>query len=300
MPDPAVAAVVVNWNGKDCLSACLSSLRESDYSEARTIVVDNASTDGSAELVRERFPEVDLVENAENEGYAAGANAGIERARSGGFEYALLLNNDLEVAPDATRALVRAALEHPRAAFVGPMIYYHDRPDVVWSFGGRVSYWTGNIFHVGVREKDEGQFREIVRVDYVTGCAMLASLAALDEIGPMDTGYFMYNEDTDWCVRASRLGYEVLAVPDAKIWHKVSMSSGGGLTPFKVYHRFRSTLRFFGKYAEFYHWVGIVPATLGRAVAFAVRELAAGRRDNVRALSRGAIDSVRGRGREAS
>jgi hypothetical protein len=77
------------------------------------------------------------------------------------------------------------------------------------------------------------------------------------------------------------------------------MSSGGGLTPFKIYHRFRSTLRFFARHARFYHWIGIVPATLGRTVVFAVGELAGGRGDNVRALARGALDSVRGREREA-
>ncbi|MFH1502982.1 MAG: glycosyltransferase family 2 protein [Candidatus Eisenbacteria bacterium] len=300
MSDPTVAAVVVNWNGKELLEACLLSLRASDEAGLRTIVVDNASTDGSSELVRERFPEVCLVENAENEGYAAGANAGLERANELGADYALLLNNDLELAPDAVSALLLVAVEHPRAAFLGPMIYYHDRPDVIWSFGGKVSYWSGNIRHVGLRERDEGQFSIVTPADYVTGCAVLVSLAAVREIGPMDTGYFMYNEDTDWCVRAARSGYEVLAVPTARIWHKVSMSSGGGLTPFKIYHRFRSTLRFFARHARFYHWLGIVPATLARTIVFAVRELAGGRWENVRALTRGILDSLRGREREAA
>ncbi len=299
MPDPSIAAVVVNWNGRGLLADCLESLLKSEYPDLRTYVVDNASTDGSVEMVIERFPEIELIRNALNEGYAAGANAGLSRARADGFQYALLLNNDLELAPDAVGALARVAAERQRAAFLGPMIYYHDLPDVIWSFGGRISYWSGDIRHVGLRQKDTGQFTNVENADYVTGCAVLVSLAAVDVIGPMDTGYFMYNEDTDWCVRATRLGYEVLAVPDAKIWHKVSMSSGGGLTPFKIYHRFRSTFRFFARYARFYHWLGIVPATLARTAAFAAREFLGGRRENVKALSRGAIDTLRGRGREA-
>ncbi len=298
MASPSVAAVVVNWNGRELLAACLDSLGRSDLYGLAVYVVDNASSDGSQEMVAERYPGVVLIRNERNEGYAAGVNAGVERLRGDGFDYALLLNNDLELAPDAVSALMRAAVAHPKAAFLGPMIYYHDRPDVIWSFGGRISYWTGDIRHVGLREKDAGQFRGVESADYVTGCAMLASLGAVGKIGLMDTGYFMYNEDTDWCVRATRLGYEVLAVADSRIWHKVSMSSGGGLTPFKIYHRFRSTFRFFARYARFYHWIGIVPATLARTVAFATGELVHGRRENVSALSRGAVDTLRGRGRE--
>ncbi len=298
MSPRSVAAVVVNWNGREVLAQCLESLIHSDQEGLAIYVVDNASTDGSAEMLGERFPSVRLIRNERNDGYAAGANAGVERVRADGFDYALLLNNDLELAPDAVSALMRAAAGHPGAAFLGPLIYYHDRPDVIWSFGGTVSFLTGDIRHVGLRERDTGQYEEIRRADYVTGCAMLVSLEAVGKIGLMDTGYFMYNEDTDWCMRATRLGYDVLVVPEAKVWHKVSMSSGGGLTPFKVYHRFRSTFRFFARHARFYQWIGIVPATLVRTVAFAAGELLRGRRENVAALSRGAIDTLRGRGRE--
>jgi len=292
-----VAAVVVNWNGRELLADCLGSLAGSDYDELSTIVVDNASTDGSRQMVRERFPNVTLVENQRNEGYAAGVNAGLEAAGTAGAQFALLLNNDLTVAPDAVSALVEAAAEHPGAAFVGPMIYYHDRPDVIWSFGGSVNWWTGDIHHIALRERDVGQYRDVIGCDYVTGCAVLVSLEAIEDVGPMDTGYFMYNEDTDWCVRASRLGFSVIATPRARIWHKVSMSSGGGLTQFKIYHRFRSTLRFFGRHARFYNWLGIAPATLWRILVFVVAEIGAGRGGNAAAVAKAAVDSVAGRGR---
>ena len=299
MDDTSVAAVVVNWNGRELLEPCLDSLEAATWKGLSIIVVDNNSTDGSRELVRERYPDALLLANDENLGYAAAANAGVERARAAGAEYALLLNNDVEVAPDAVEVLVEEARRRPRAAFLGPMIYYHDRPNVIWSMGGAVSYWTGHIRHVGLREEDRGQYVATTCVDYVTGCAVLVSLAAVETIGPMDVGYFMYNEDTDWCARASAAGYEVLAVPGAKIWHRVSMSSGGGLTPFKVYHRLRSTLRFFRLHAGPHHWIGIVPATLGRTAVFAVRELLGGRSANVAAVVRGAVDSMMGRGRTA-
>lgn len=295
MDDPSVHAIVVNWNGKELLGPCLRTLLASRYSRLSVLVVDNASTDGSQDLVRNGFPGVGLIENEENLGYAAGANAGIRSVLGGEDGYVLLMNNDTEIAPDAVSALVRAAVEHPRAAFVGPMIYYHDRRDVIWSAGGEVSFWSGGIRHVGIRERDAGQFGGVRGVDYVTACAVLASTAALREIGLMDTGYFMYNEDTDWCARARRRGYGVLVAPGAKVWHRVSMSSGGGLSPYKIYHRFVSTFRFFSRHARPHHWIGIVPATLVRAIAFVVHEVVGGRPENAAAVFRGAGDTIRRR-----
>ena len=295
MVDPSVHAVVVNWNGRELLRPCLRTLLASRYSNLKVSVVDNASTDGSRDLVKEEFPGVRLITNEENEGFAAGANRGLERARAAGGDYVLLMNNDTEIDADAVASLVEAARDNPRAAFVGPMIYYHDRPDVIWSAGGSVSFWSGGVRHVGIREHDRGQFDSVRGVDYVTACAVLVALEPLNEIGLMDVGYFMYNEDTDWCVRATERGYAVLVAPRAKVWHKVSMSSGGGLTAYKVYHRFLSTFRFFKRHARPYHWIGILPATAARAVAFVVGELLRGRPENAAAIFRGAGDSIRGR-----
>lgn len=299
MANTGVAAVVVNWNGRDLLGPCLDSILASSWPDLSVIVVDNGSTDGSCELVRERYPGVTLLENRANLGYAAGANTGLSHARAAGAEYALLLNNDVEIAADAIAALTEEARRRPRAALLGPMIYYQDEPDVIWSAGGAVSYWTGAIRHLGIRERDTGQHATVRAVDYVTGCAVLVSLSAAEEIGPLDVSYFMYNEDTDWCVRAELAGYEVLFVPAARIWHSVSMSSGGGLTPFKTYNRFRSTFRFFKRYAKPYHWLGIAPATACRILLFAGRELSRGRGANVAAVGRGLLHSITGQRRTA-
>lgn len=295
MGDPSVHAVVVNWNGRELLRPCLRTLLASSYSSLSVVVVDNASTDGSRELVADEFPRVRLIANAENLGYAAAANEGLKSVEAEGGDYALLMNNDTEIDPAAVSSLVDAARGNPRAAFVGPMIYYHDRPGVIWSAGGSIRYWSGDIRHVGIRERDRGQFDRIREVDYVTACAVLVAVAPLRDIGLMDAGYFMYNEDTDWCVRAGERGYAVLVAPRAKVWHKVSMSSGGGLTAYKIYHRFHSTFRFFRRHARPYHWIGIVPAVAARAVVFVLGELVRGRPENAAAVFRGAGDTVRGR-----
>ena len=160
-----------------------------------------------------------------------------------------------------------------------------------------MSFWSGNIRHLGLRETDTGQYAGVREVDYVTACAVLASAAAIRAVGPMDESYYMYNEDTDWCTRARGAGYAVIVAPESKIWHKVSMSSGGGLTPFKIYNRLRSTRRFFSLHARPYHWLGIVPLTVLRTVSFAVGELVGGRAGNVGAILRGLRDSATGRRR---
>ena len=292
MRDPLVRAVVINWNGREVLEPCLRTLLASSYPNLSVLVVDNASTDGSAQFVRDEFPSVSVSEQSSNLGFAAGVNVGLRSALEEGADYVLLLNNDIELDGNAVSALVEAALAHPESAFVGPLIYYADRPSVIWSAGGAVSFWTGNIRHLGLREEDAGQYAEVREVDYVTACAVLASAKAVSAIGLMDEGYYMYNEDTDWCIRAGDAGFSVLFAPSARIWHKVSMSSGGGLTPFKIYHRLRSTLRFFSLHARPYHWLGIVPFTVVRTLCFAVRELAAGKGANVGAVVRGTWDSM--------
>ncbi len=294
---PAVTAVVVNWNGASVLEPCLRTLLASSYENLTVLMVDNASVDASVELVRSGFPSVRIEETGRNLGYAGGANHGLRAAREGGADYILLLNNDVEIAPDAVNELVRAALENPEALLLGPKIYYHDQPDVIWSAGGAVSFWSGHIRHVGIHRRDAGQFDDERAVDYLTGCALMLPVRTLETVGYIDETYYMYNEDTDWSTRALRSGGGVLYVPAARLWHKVSTSSGGGLTRYKIYHRIRSTLAYYRRYAAWYHWFGILPATAVRAIGFAIAQTASGEGGRVSALIRGVVDGVTGRRR---
>jgi GT2 family glycosyltransferase len=294
---PAVMAVVVNWNGASVIEACLRTLAASRYENLGVILVDNASTDDSVRMVRDAFPSVDIRETGRNLGYAAGANHGLRAARETGADFILLLNNDVEIAPDAVSELVRAAEERPRALLLGPKIYYHSEPDVIWSAGGEISFWSGHIRHLGIRERDTGQYDVERAVDYLTGCALLLPVRTLEVIGCLDETYYMYNEDTDWSTRAVRSGGEVLYVPTARLWHKVSTSSGGGLTAYKIYHRIRSTLTYFRRYARWYQWFSILPATALRAAGFAIGQMLSGERGRVKALIRGILDGVTGKRR---
>lgn len=259
---PLVYVVLVNWNGKDDTLACLRSLRGVNYPNFRIVVVDNASADGSVEAIDAEFPDVTLVRNQKNEMFAGANNQGIEIALREGAEFVLLLNNDTEVDSNFLNHMVETAQSAPKIGMVGPKIYFFDQPEVLWYAGGVVNLRRGLVAHRGIREPDRGQFDTTGDTGYITACGILVSRECIDAVGVLDAEYFMYGEDMDWCYRARRAGFRVVYEPRSRVWHKVSSSSGGrnipgGLTPFKVRHKIRSTLKFFGRYAKWHHWLTI-------------------------------------------
>jgi GT2 family glycosyltransferase len=223
---PQVTIIILNWNGLTDTLECLASLSRMDYPAYDVVVVDNGSTDRSPAVVRERFPDVTLIENDENLGFTGGNNVGLRWALEQGADYALMLNNDTEVAPDFLRLLVETAEAEPMVGTAGPTIYYYDQPRTVWSVGGHVDWQRGRTCMLGLNERDIGQFGEEPReVDFVTGCALLVKRAVLEQVGLLDERFFVYYEETEWCVRAQRAGFKIVHVPTAKIWHKIPLDA---------------------------------------------------------------------------
>lgn len=255
--EPHVAIVLVNWNGRDLTLDCLRSLAAITYRPHTVIVVDNASRDGSVEAIRKSFPDVDLLPMAENLRFAGGNNAGIRRALEMGAEMVLLLNNDTTVAPDFLSRMVRRIRGDAGTGIVTPAIYYHDVPEVFWFAGGVVSFWTGTMRHVGIRERDRGQYTESHTTDYATGCCFLTTRDIIGRVGMLDESYYIYTEDADFCMRVRKAGYSIVFEPSAKVWHKLSVSTGGHTSWFKMKNKFVSNLRFFGRYAAWYQWLVI-------------------------------------------
>jgi len=217
-----VAVIVLNWNGCEDTLACLASLAAVNYRPLDAILVDNGSTDGSVGAIRASFPDVTIVETGENLGFAEGNNVGLRYALSGGADYVLLLNNDTAVAPDFVSILVDAVESTPQAGVAGPTIYYFDRPTIIWSAGGVIDWRRGDSHMMGLDEEDKGQYDAIREVDFVTGCALLARREAVERAGVLDSRFFMYYEETEWCVRAARAGYKIMYVPQARVWHKIA------------------------------------------------------------------------------
>jgi hypothetical protein len=276
--EPLVCIILVNWNGKDDTLECLASLRRQTYVPHRILVVDNASRDGSAQAIRSLYPEAELLELPENRRFAGGNNAGIRRALEAGAEYVLLLNNDTTADGDMVRNLVRAIRSQPGAGIVAPKISYHDTPGLLWYAGGVISFWTGTMRHVGIREEDRGQHDTPGETGYASGCCLLVSREVIERIGLLDESYFMYAEDADWSIRARRAGYRILYEPAARVWHKVSVSAGGHLSSFKLRHKFLSNLRFFSRHARWYHWLTFpwltIPVNALAALAYLLRRRA--------------------------
>lgn len=221
---PQVAIIILNWNGQTDTLACLASLSHLDYPACHIVVVDNGSNDDSVAAIGSAYPRVILLETGDNLGYVGGNNVGLDYARTLGVDYALLLNNDTEVAPDFLRLLIDAAEADPTVAIVGPLIYYFDHPERIWSAGGVIDWQQGNTYLRGLNEPDHGQFNSMPHpVDFVTGCALLIKMSAVEQVGLLDPRFFAYYEETEWCARVARAGFKILLVPQARIWHKISL-----------------------------------------------------------------------------
>ncbi len=219
MPDPLIAVVILNTNRRDDTLACLGSLTANSYRNLRVIVADNASTDGSVESVRARFPATTILQIEENRGYAGNNNVGIAAALTDGADWVLVLNEDTILHSECIAELIAAGECDPRAGVVGPMVYHHDEPDVIQSAGGRLSArWEAA--HVAQNELDRGQYREPRDVDWISGCAILVRRSVIEQIGMLDDRFFYYWEEVDWCLRASRAGWRIVHVPAARLWHK--------------------------------------------------------------------------------
>jgi GT2 family glycosyltransferase len=240
---PRVAVIVLNWNGRDDTLACLESLRQLDYPNYEVVVVDNGSSDGSVEAVRAAFVDVTVLEVGENLGFAEGNNVGLRHALTHGADYVLLLNNDTEVSPDCISLLVGAVEATPQAGVAGPTIYYFDRREIIWSAGGAIDWRRGDSHMMGLDELDKGQYDAIREVDFVTGCALLIRRDVIEDVGMLDTRFFMYYEETEWCVRAARARYKILHVPQAHVWHKI-VPAQQAMSPRIQYYMTRNRLLF--------------------------------------------------------
>ncbi len=222
---PLVSVIIPNWNGAHHLPPCLDSLRRQEYAPLEILVVDNASSDGSRELLTRDYPEVRLIALPQNRGFTGACNAGIQAAQG---EIIALLNNDTEVAPGWAVALVDAFARHPEAGLVASKILLFDRRDHLHTAGDLFRV-DGRLFNRGVWEKDEGQYDQETYVFSACGGAAAYRRAMLDEIGLLDDDFFFSCEDMDLAWRAQLAGYRCVYTPAAVVYHRLS-ATGGGVT----------------------------------------------------------------------
>jgi len=283
MSHPKVSIIILNWNGWKDTIECLESLYQITYPNYDVIVVDNGSRDESIGKIKEycegkirvesKFFEYDssnkpikIIEYTREEAEAGEgeekkfANFSSNRKlilikneknalKTLNPDYILLLNNDTVVDKRFLDELVKDAESNEKIGIAGPVIYLYKAPNIVQSTGGRINMWTGRRTHV---MKVEGR-KTRTYVDFVSGACLLIKRIVIKKIGLLDTEYFAYLEDIDWCVRARECGYTVLSTPSSLVWHKGSMSTGGRYSPEVLYYLCKNGFLFMKKYARIYH-----------------------------------------------
>lgn len=259
---PLVSVIILNWNGWQDTIECLESIYQMDYPNFNVIVIDNGSEDESIEKIKEYYNRIinskfefndnktieirysnekflfkhesckytkldkrlSLIENNKNYGYAEGNNIGINYAiKYLEPEYFLLLNNDTIVHNKFLKKLIHISINNKNVGVLGPSIYFNDNKDQIQSFGAKINWNKGNVTFIKTPKLNSKEC-DTIQVDYVEGCALLINREVIEKVGYLNSKYFCYWEETDFCVRASKANYNILCVPHAKIWHKHSKS----------------------------------------------------------------------------
>ena len=240
---PHVSIIVLNWNGRADTVECIESINKVTYPNYSIIVVDNGSTDNSENTLRQRYPEIKIIQTGRNLGFAGGMNAGLRHALATGSDFMLLLNNDTIIDREAVVEMAQAASSCPNFGMLSSKLYYYDRPDILWYAGATFNPLLGWGRHRGFNERDVGQYDVMEETGRPCGCAMMVTREFCKRAGLLNEDFFCYGEEVDWCLRGKKAGFKIMYVPSSKVWHKISSSTGGAKTLIYLYYSVRNTLK---------------------------------------------------------
>ena len=247
---PTTYCVVVNYNLKDDTIACVQSLFDASAEPSKVIVVDNGSTDGSVQCLKERFGSaVNVISTEKNLGFSGGYNLGIQNALELGANWVLIINNDTLVTKDFLSELGNAIGSQPQYDIFGPLIFYYNSPQRIWYLGDRLIPGLLITHSLYRGQKERAHYPPFFSVDFITGCAMLIKREVFEKIGYFDVNLFMYGEDVDFCWRARKAGFKLAVIPSARMWHKVSASASRDQYKSR-YLRTRNQSRFYRVYSR--------------------------------------------------
>jgi GT2 family glycosyltransferase len=242
---PLLSVVIPNWNGKRFLEECIDSLKAQTFRNFETILVDNGSTDGSAQFIEDKYGAfVRTIRLAKNLGFTGGNNVGIRAAKG---EFIVLLNNDTWTDPRWLEELVKTTEVDPCIGMWGSKIYSYDKRDQIEAVGELI-YRDGLCRSKGQFEPDRGQYERMEEILFPPGCGAMYRKRVFDEVGLFDEDFFAYADDAEIGIRARLAGWKSLYVPRAILYHKNS-GTGGQYSPFKAFYvernRFWITLKYF-------------------------------------------------------
>ena len=287
---PLVYVITLNWNRCEDTVACLASMGDLTYPNKSLLLVDNGSDDGTPDVVALRFPEVEIITNKQNLGFAAGFNVGIRHAFNQDADYAFIVNNDTTIDENALSEMM--TLVEDDVGLIAPKIYYASEPDRIWSVGGMRQPLTIEMTGDAQGEIDSGQWATVIERDYLVGCALLISRRLCDKVGLFDERFFMYYEDSDLSLRARQAGFRLLLSPNSRVLHKVAVSSGGKGSPFERYWMAYSSVHFFRKHVKNWRWLIIIPYRTASAMKTVWQLFSQGRKKAMWAYIRGLRDGI--------
>ena len=290
---PKVYIIVLCYNGVELTLGCLESIEKQDYSNLELCVVDNGSTDGTVTIVSQKFPRAQWVLNQENLGYAKGNNRGIEYAFDAGAEAVFLINNDTRLHETCVSNLINILQKNPQIGITGPMVYTWDGDRTISSAGGVVDWHMADAANVGMGEKDGGQFPRR-SVDFINGCGIMVTRDVIQKVGGLDPKFFMYWEETAWCLRVKKAGFEVYFESAAVMEHKAPILSDE-LGPTTLYYMTRNRFLFFYRHAPAF----MKSIALARALKGALRGIGenrkAGKTAHAKAMQSALLHAISGR-----
>ncbi|MBF0100142.1 MAG: glycosyltransferase family 2 protein [Desulfobacterales bacterium] len=241
---PKTFIIILNWNGWFHTSKCIESLLKSDKINHEIILVDNGSTDQSVSKLNQAYPNITLIQNSTNLGFAEGCNIALRYALSHGGDYFFLLNNDAIVAEDTLIMLLQKAEQKDSADIFAPFIYTLSEPLRIESCGGKIYPMSGRIQHYIIFN----QKKPLPKIDFLSGCALWVKRKVVEKIGYLEPRFFCYMEDVDWCIRARKAGFKLAVVPEARVWHKQACATGGKSSPIRIYYCVRNHLLLLNKH----------------------------------------------------
>lgn len=234
-----ISIVIPNWNGEKWLACCLDSLRKQSFQDFHVYVVDNGSVDGSVSLLETSYPEVSVIRNDTNLGFAGGINRGFSKAKGA---LIVALNNDVEAHPDWLHRIDEAMDGDSEAGFAASQLLDFKKRSIIDSLGD--GYLPcGLSFKIGAGRMESRAPKRPVEVQSACAAASVYRASMLSEIGFFDEDFFAYMEDIDLGLRAQRAGYRCIYVPDAKVYHIGSATSGGTASAFSLRQTVRNTYR---------------------------------------------------------
>lgn len=242
MQHEQVIVLILSYNGKELLEDSITSYLANEYNNFEVVVLDNGSTDKTKEYVEKKWPQVKVLRTDQNLKYSGGFNFGLRYAfNEKNSDYVLITNNDVKVDKNIIQEVVNTAKKNKKVAFVTGKVYYHDTPNILQTCGREWDdkNWRGK--DIGVGEEDIGSYDQERELPWCDDIFWLVSKDIYDKVGGYNTEFAFQAEDFEWQIRAKNAGYKIYYTPDAKLWHKESVTIGK-TSPFKMYYNFRNPL----------------------------------------------------------